>query len=170
MKILWFSGPCGYTPERQPLNIRQGYNGGGWQRSVFNELKKQTDIDLGVCFAMDGQPFKSVQNGLSYYPFPNHRKAWKDKLLDIVYYKQPERDSILWEHYKDCFRRVMDDFKPDVIHIFGSELYLGLATFVTTCPVVLHLQGLLSLYIYILPFGRITKKLSFSRLEPEKDL
>ena len=169
MRVLWFSGPCGYTPEHQPSNIHQGYNGGGWQRSVFNELKKQTDIELGVCFAMDGQPFKSVQNGVTYYPFPNHRKAWKDKLLDIVYYKQPERDSILWAHYKDCFKRVIDDFKPDVVHIFGSELYLGLATLVASCPVVLHLQGLLSLYIYIyFPSGVSRKSYLFQDWNPKK--
>ena len=169
MRVLWFSGPCGYTPEHQPSTTRQGYNGGGWQRSVFNELKKQTDIELGVCFAMDGQPFKTVQGGIAYYPFPNHQKPWKDKLLDLWHYRRPERDEILWEHYKACFKRAIDDFQPDVIHIFGSELYQGLATFVAPCPVVLHLQGLLSLSIYIyFPSGVSPQSYLFQDWSPKK--
>ena len=150
MRVLWFAGPCGYVPETEICVGRgRGYNGGGWMPSLLNEVKKQEGLEIGVCFAWGGQPFKANQNGVTYYPFPNHSKPWKDKILDLIYYKHPERDSILWPQYKEYFQRVVDDFKPDVIHIFGSELYLGLATFVAPCPVVLHVQGLLSLSIYI---------------------
>ena len=50
---------------------------------------------------------------------------------------------------------VIDDFKPDVIEIFGSEFYFSLAARVSKhIPTVLHFQGILSLYIYIfLPPG-----------------
>ncbi|MBR1401607.1 MAG: glycosyltransferase [Prevotella sp.] len=151
MKALWFSASCGYVPPSQLVSAttRGGYNGGGWMPSLLNEVKKRAEIELGVCFAMDGQPFKSVQNGVSYYPFPNHTKCYKDKILDIFKYRDVKRDEVVWQHYKDCFKKVVEDFKPDVIHLFGSELYLGLVTFVAPCPVVVHIQGLLSLYIYI---------------------
>ena len=148
MRVLWFADSCGYKPDGAVLSVNRGYNGGGWMSSLLDELKKRTDVDLAVSFAMDKQPFKSVQDRVTYYPFPNHRKSWKDKILDLVYYRQPERDHILWPHYEEHFKRVIEDFNPDVIEIFGSELYLGLAVFVTSCPVVLHVQGLLSLYIY----------------------
>ena len=151
MKVLWFASSCGYSPyssQQQGSVNKQGYNGGGWMPSLLHEMKQREGIEMGVCFAMDGQPFKEEQNGVTYYPFPNHRKPWKDKVLDIIYYRHPERDRILWSHYVDHFKQVIDDFKPDVIEIFGSELYLGLATFVAPCPVVLHIQGILSLLIY----------------------
>lgn len=158
MRVLWFSGNCGYVPSKG--SIATGYNGGGWMPSLLHEIKKQEGIEMGVCFAMDGQPFKEVQDGVSYYPFPNHKKPWKDKVLDLIYYKHSERDEILWRLYEDYFKKVIEDFKPDIVHIFGSELYLGLATFVAPCPVVLHVQGLLSLYIYIwFPSG--VSKLSY---------
>lgn len=150
MRVLWFASSCGYVPEKTGTSVRRerGYNGAAWVPSLFNEVKKQKGIEMGVCFTMEGQPFKNEQDGVIYYPVPIHRKRWRDKVFDIVYYKQPERDYILWDHYKNRFKQVIDDFKPDVIEIFGSELYLGLATFVASCPVILHLQGLLSLYIY----------------------
>ena len=147
MRVLWFAGSCGYQPVTG--TIPTGYNGGGWMPSLLNEVKKQEGIEMGVCFAMDGQPFKAMQDGVAYYPFPNHKKPWKDKILDIIYYRHPERDRILWGQYEEHFKRVIDDYKPDVIEIFGSELYLGLAVFVAPCPVLVHIQGLLSLSIYI---------------------
>ena len=76
MRVLWFSGNCGYVPSKG--SIATGYNGGGWMPSLLHEIKKQEGIEMGVCFAMDGQPFKEVQDGVSYYPFPNNKKPWKD--------------------------------------------------------------------------------------------
>jgi len=146
MRVLWFSYSASYPSFSQDGS--NGYNGGGWIPSLLDELKQQEGIELGVCFTMDGQPFKMEQDQVTYYPVPNHRKRWRDKVLDLVYYRCPERDAILWPHYEERFRHVIDDFQPDIIEIFGSEVYLGLATFVATCPVVLHVQGILSLYIY----------------------
>ena len=159
MRVLWFASSCGYQPIAG--KTLKGYNGGGWMPSLLNEVKKQEGIQIGVCFAMNGQPFKTMQNGVTYYPFPNHRKPWMDKVLDIIYYKRPERDQILWNQYEERFKQVIADFKPDIIHIFGSELYLGLATFVAPCPVVLHIQGLLSLYIYTWFPARVSKRSYF---------
>lgn len=150
MRVLWFTNtPCNYLSRNNG-----GYNGGGWLSSLESELVKQDDIELGICFCQNDQPFKVEQNGVTYYPVPRHQKQLSDKIIDIIRYKDVRRDEILWEHYKDVFKRAIDDFKPDVIQIFGSELYMGLATFVASCPVVLHIQGLLSLSIYIfLPAG-----------------
>jgi glycosyltransferase involved in cell wall biosynthesis len=167
MKVLWFAGPCGYQPATS--GVSTGYNGGGWMPSLLNEVKKLKGVELGVCFAMEGQPFKVAQDGITYYPFPNHSKPWKDKILDIIYYKHPERDRILWHQYEERFKKVIEDFKPDVIHLFGSELYLGLVSFVARCPVVLHVQGLLSLYIYIwFPSGVSKKSYLFQDWNPKR--
>lgn len=151
MRILWFTNtPCNYNSG----NGIRGYNGGGWLTSLEDELIKRDDISLGICFCQDSQPFKTEKNGVIYYPVPRHKKTTKDKILDIIHYDEPKRDEILWDHYKTAFKKAIDDFKPDVVHIFGSELFMGLATFVAPCPVVLHIQGILSLSIYIfLPAG-----------------
>lgn len=156
MRVLWFTNtPCNYLSGNNG-----GYNGGGWLSSLESELVKRNDIELGICFCQNGQPFKIEQDGVAYYPVPRHRKKFSDKIIDIIRYKDVGRDGILWEHYKDVFKRAIEDFKPDIIQIFGSELYMGLATFVAPCPVILHVQGLLSLSIYIwFPSG--VSKLSY---------
>ena len=149
MRVLWFSTNC--TKYRPVKAQGRGYNGGGWTSSLQDELVKQNDIQLGVCFCKDGEPEKVEQDGITYYPVPNHRKSKKDKILDIIHYNDLLRDEVVWEQYFKHFRRVISDFKPNVIHVFGSELYIGLSTIIAkemNIPCVLHIQGLLSLYIY----------------------
>lgn len=147
MRVLWFtSSPCGYlTPKGN-----RGYNGGGWMDSIEREIKKRSDIVLGVCFPMNGQPFKSVVDNVEYFPIKHHSKRLKDKIIDAVKFYDVKRDEIVWPQYISQLKKVIDIFKPDVIEIFGSEIYIELAALATdNIPKILHIQGLLSLYIYI---------------------
>ena len=147
MRVLWIGGSGLYVPSHASQG---GYNGGGWVASVQKEIMKCENITLGISFCQDGEPEKVIQDGVAYYPVPNHRKSRKDKIIDLWKIHDVKRDEVLWPYYEEKFKKVIDDFKPDVIHIFGSELYQGLAARVTVdIPTILHIQGLLSLYIYI---------------------
>lgn len=149
MRILWISATAGNY--RSPNVSGGGYNGGGWISSMQNELAKRDDIKLGIAFCRNGEPAKVEQDGVVYYPIPHHTKSKKDKILDLFKLNDAARDEVLWPYYEHKFKEVIEDFKPDVIHIFGSELYHGLAARVAgNIPMVLHIQGLLSLSIYIL--------------------
>lgn len=147
MRVLWFS--TNSANYKFPQAVGKGYNGGGWTSSLQKEIIKRPDIELGICFCHNGLPAKDKQDNVVYYPVPHHQKALKDKILDIIHYKDVHRDEVLWPYYIRQFKKVIDDFKPDVIEVFGSELYIGLATIAAKgLPVVLHLQGLLSLSMY----------------------
>lgn len=148
MRILWITATAGNY--QSPHSCGGGYNGGGWISSMQNELAKCDDIKLGIAFCRNGEPAKVEQDGVVYYPIPHHTKSKKDKFFDLFKLSDATRDEVLWPYYEEKFKKVIDDFKPDVIHIFGSELYQGLAARVTVdIPTILHIQGLLSLYIYI---------------------
>lgn len=122
--------------------------------ALQDEISKENDINLGICFVKDGEPSKVQKGNTIYYPIPTPRKSIKDKILDVLNPNDLTRDEVLWEHYKHHFNAAIEDFQPDIVHIFGSELYMGLAAMVTDKPCVLHIQGLLSLSIYIyLPAG-----------------
>lgn len=152
MRILWFStNQANYISDKNYSD----YNGGGWTSALQNELIKQQNITLGVCFCKNNEPAKVIQNGVIYYPVPHHKKSIKNKFLDFFYFNDVERDRLLWSYYTNSFRRIIEDFKPDVIEIFGSELYIGLAVLAAKgYPTVLHIQGILSLSIYaFLPPG-----------------
>ena len=151
MRILWISATAGNY--RSPNVSGGGYNGGGWISSMQYELAKRDDIKLGIAFCRNGEPAKVEQDGVFYYPIPHHTKSKKDKILDLFKLNDATRDEVLWPYYEQKFKEVIEEFKPDVIHIFGSELYHGLAARVAgNIPMVLHIQGLLSLSIYIYSF------------------
>lgn len=153
MRLLWITATAGNY--QSPHSCGGGYNGGGWISSMQNELAKCDDIKLGIAFCRNGEPAKVEQDGVVYYPIPHHTKSKKDKFFDLFKLNDATRDEVLWPYYEHKFKEVIEGFKPDVIHIFGSELYHGLAARVAgNIPMVLHIQGLLSLSIYIfLPPG-----------------
>lgn len=156
MRILWIASPsCNYVPVGQTGG---GYNGGGWVSAMQDELQRRDDITLGIAFCMNGQPEKVVQQGTTYYIMPDHSKRLKDKIIDFVRINDASRDEVVWPQYTERLKAIIADFKPDVVHVFGSELYQDLAPLVTgDIPTVLHVQGLLSLSIYILLPPAISK-------------
>lgn len=149
MRLLWIASPsCNYIPVGQE---DKGYNGGGWISEMQKCLALRKDIKLGITFCMENQPEKVNQNGVTYYLMPSHKKKIKDKILDFIHIDDEKRDEVVWTYYEDKLKEIIADFKPDLIHVFGSELYPSLVTRVAgNIPTVLHLQGLLSLSIYIL--------------------
>lgn len=152
MRVLWIGG---FGLKSLNDNNISGYNGGGWLASLKKEIIKCSDVTLGIAFCKEHYFQKVVQDNISYYVVPNYHKSRKDKYLDFIHIKDVTRDEIQWSHYENQLKMVIDDFKPDVIEIFGSEFYFSLAARVSKhIPTVLHFQGILSLYIYIfLPPG-----------------
>lgn len=51
-----------------------------------------------------------------------------------------------WESTKGDLLRAIDDFKPDLIHCFGSEWIFGAIVRDVSIPVVIHMLGFLSVY------------------------
>ena len=92
MRVLWIGGSGLYVPSQQG---RSGYNGGGWVASVQKELMQHDNITLGISFCKDGEPTKVVQDGVTYYPVPNHSKSKKDKIIDLWKIHDVTRDEIL---------------------------------------------------------------------------
>lgn len=146
MKILWLTNsPSNYCPEFSP----GGYNGVGWVSSAEQLITSIDGIDLAIGFVMSGQPFKVKQNYTTYYPIPNPvRKSLIERLQKLIRYafnwgiNACETKSEIY--YKDYFKKIIDDFSPDIIHVWGSESYMGLVSEVTDIPVVLHIQGIIN--------------------------
>lgn len=137
MKVLWFTA----TPSLYKSGIN-AYNGGGWISSIESEMRKCSDIELGISFIFDGQPKKVKQDGVTYYPIPQSKEKAALRLWHTFFnVLQSERDS--WPIWMRHLKEVVCDFHPDVIQVFGSEAIYGLVSLVTNIPIVLHIQGLI---------------------------
>lgn len=138
MRVLWFS----LTPSNYKKAKGLGYNGGGWIASLETEIIKNKDVSLGIAFFSGASLQKEQIGEVAYYLMPHPRKGIKSKINFFTNYDV----DIETAPYLPVFKRVVDEFKPDIIQIFGSESVLGFVRLITSVPCVLHMQGLINPY------------------------
>ena len=134
MRILWFTNtPSCYN------NDKNGYNGGGWISSLEKEIKKKKDIELAICFLYPHNRTKEKIENTTYYPIKETSKVYY-KLFGTISSIARNKDN------KDVnqYLKVIEDFKPDIINIFGSENNFGLISKYVDIPIILHIQGILT--------------------------
>jgi glycosyltransferase involved in cell wall biosynthesis len=129
MKVLWLSNI--QTPVTN-TNI-----GCSWIGSLESELSKIPDIHLGISFNSN-QPdiSKFTIRNTTYFPIKIAPAKSKFKKTFNRYAHKLESDDII-QSYLD----IIQEFKPDLIHIFGTENEYGLVIPKTTIPCIIHLQG-----------------------------
>ena len=131
MRVLWFSvTPSLFNP------FSNSHNGGGWIASLEQIVRKSDVIDLGIAFYF-GNDYNVYHNdGVKYYTLPNNNKNIIQRLV-----ASDDTDARVNRYLK-----IIDDYKPDIIHVFGSENDFGLICDKTDIPVVIHMQGSLPPY------------------------
>lgn len=131
MRILWFSvTPSLFNPHSN------GHNGGGWIASLEQIVRKNKNIELGVAFNFPDNGFKYENNSVLYYPIPAERRSHVGKLFG----NGNDENRIA------KYLRIIEDFNPDLIQIFGSENEFGAICKHTNIPVVIHMQGCIPPY------------------------
>lgn len=137
MRVLWIASSEGLfaaTSERS-------YNGGGWIAGLQTAVNLYyNDISLGLAFLTHKKlPFKVEKDNCIYYPV-NDNKSFLEKIVDRI----TPRDTK--PHYIE-YLKIIEDFKPDILHIFGVELPYSYLVGLTDIPIVVHLQGFLNPYL-----------------------
>lgn len=171
MRILWFTNNSSCYSDN---------TGGGWISSLEIELRKEEKVQLGVCFYADKE-MKVHKGDVTYYLLPRPHKKFSYTVKQIL----NSRLVASLNHEKIAIPpllRVIEDYRPDIIHVFGSEDVFGLLSYYTDIPIVLHIQGVLSscLNAFLPPFvswqnylfaskriksilGRVSEKIAWER-------
>lgn len=127
MKVLWFevTTPAAFS--------RRGEVIGGWQDSLERIVKTIPDLELVVAFVSESSSEMKKIDGVTYVPI---MARWTRKERICGRY---------WDQYVEKVlpgaKRVVDDFKPDLIHVFGMEWPFGQIAQYTDVPVVIHIMG-----------------------------
>ncbi len=93
-------------------SIREGWLTGCLNRIVENK-KDDEQIDLGICFPAEGEIASS-----------------SEKIGDVTYYGFKEdlnHPEVYDGTVENRFHVILDDFNPDIVHIFGTEFPHSLA-------------------------------------------
>lgn len=139
MKILWLAAsPCGSVRRYSKQTIA-----GGWLISLEDELKKMSDVDLSVAYVTNVDEADFVYDGVKYYPICNNTSNNKiGRVVDRV-----KSFSSIDEKLMQKTLRIIDEVKPDLIHIHGTENSFGLVQeYVRDIPILFSIQGLIAPY------------------------
>ena len=134
MKVLWLTNtPVGAS---EYLKIKQP--SGAWMNSLETYIKKNNGLNLAVCFFYDGlKKFKFDYNSVTYYPIHSKKSLFWNKIKSKLF-------NILNDSNKSALLKVIEDFKPDIIQLFGTESGLGEILNEVKIPVIVHIQGLMN--------------------------
>lgn len=129
MKLLWITNVL-FPDICNVLNIKAPVTGGWLSSSAKAILNLDQSIELAVATLYGNEFRKDLINGITYYCLP------------FNIYKQRKYCCDLEKYWK----RVANDFKPQIVHIHGTEFPHGLAYIKTMGAnnVVISIQGLIS--------------------------
>jgi glycosyltransferase involved in cell wall biosynthesis len=128
MKVLWLTN----TPSKAIKYLDKTDSSGGWISSLEDELA-ESGIQLGIAFYWQYSKTIKVENR-QYFAI---KKNLKRKLTGYFNLGSTNLfDSLV------PFIDVIKTFKPDVIHVHGTEMEFGLIQEkVTNIPIVISIQG-----------------------------
>ena len=143
MRILWITwGP--FEPFRRFIIKGRPEKSSSWTSPLFFTLSKDENIELG-----------------SIVPVINGVYQKKD-IDNIIYYSIPIKAganyNFLSKELIKEYQRVIDEFKPDLIHVHGVEVNFGLLReyIDPDIPIVCSIQGIINPYYDFLEYSVAT--------------
>lgn len=133
MRVLWFTNNS---------SCYSNNTGGGWISSLEIELLKNKNVHLGICF-YEREEKKVERDNVTYYLLPRPKKSLSYTIKQIL----DDKNEASYRHEAIALPpliKVVEDYRPDIIHVFGTENIFGLLSYYTEVPIVLHIQGILS--------------------------
>ena len=140
MRVLWIAQNGG----KYKNNKIKGT--GGWIGALQEELLKyDNNVELGIVFPVLTNESPITEGRTSYFPYK--MSTGQNKLERLIYYakKKWEKDD---ELCSEQILRVVNQFDPDIIHVWGIEFAHSAVIPNLNKPCVVHIQGLTALYVY----------------------
>jgi glycosyltransferase involved in cell wall biosynthesis len=150
IRVLWFVNTP-FPAVNKYLGKQESMGTGWWMKTTMNEMVNCKNVEIGVAWASNEiQEYDRFEEDNSvYYLLPDHplpvRKKNKlsriwSRLNGILKTFLPYRYD---QEMRDCIRSVKD-FKPDLVHVWGTENFYGLIGNMIDVPVLIKFQGLIS--------------------------
>lgn len=129
MKVLWFANT--------PCNADEYFNSelkgtGGWLKALDIEMQDQVDLHIAFYSRYNIAPFKYKKT--NYYPIFIKKTVIKKLYERLTNY-------VVFKEHVDIYLKIVEQVKPDIIHVHGTENPFGYLSNVTEIPVVISIQG-----------------------------
>lgn len=127
MRILWIVNMV--LPKlADRLGVPHGLSG-TWMYDISERLSAMPDVELGIACVFGKEFAKHKIDGTTFYCLPGGGR-------DMMFYNKS---------YEGLWKKIYEDFKPDVVNIHGTE-YTHALSFLRTYPnvkTVISLQGVI---------------------------
>lgn len=160
MRVLWLSTTPGLYDSKD-----SGYNGIGWISSVQSLIQQEDGLELALAFLTSNvEDSEKIISGTHYYPIYSKVPNVFNKLKNYYGgYRNIDDDA-----YVPQILKIISDFNPDIIQLFGMENSMATILGKTEIPIVVHLQGLLAPYdnaFFPIDFNKYSFMWPFSKRE-----
>jgi glycosyltransferase involved in cell wall biosynthesis len=135
LKVLWFTN----TPAGGAKRIKLTSHGGGWLKAL--DLSIQRHVQLHVVFNFPKPLARFKHGNTSYYPVTI--KRWRLQFL-----RNNLTSQVFDREFEDIYLDLINEIKPDIIHIHGTENPYGCIIGRTIVPVVVSIQGNATVYTH----------------------
>jgi glycosyltransferase involved in cell wall biosynthesis len=138
MRVLWFTN----TPSNAAQKLGIKVHGGGWISSLENLITANSEVSLGIVFYHEAENDQQFDIGNTRYYAIGIRNNNPVARIAGRYTGRGQDDEKI-----SSLLAAVQNFQPDVIHIFGSENGFGKIIPKTKVPVIIHIQGILTPYL-----------------------
>ncbi len=136
MKVLWLSG----TPSLAENHYKNAPLTGGWIKSLEKAMKGKVELVILFYHYENADPV--TIDGTRYIPISLYKKGAISKIKQRIFnLMESEKDIQL-------VLDVINEVKPDVIHIHGTEGPFGMIQKHTKVPCVTSIQGIIQFVLH----------------------
>lgn len=135
MKVLFLTGQ---QVNLETLISSDSYHGGGWISALQGLLEDNADIQLGI--VVTGDQTKFFKKGSTKYYAVQKKKENSFSKIRHYYGGYKNTDA---KNYDAELLKIIEQFQPDIIQLFGTENIFASIVDKTTIPIVIHIQGVL---------------------------
>jgi len=128
IKVLWFSNTSANADEYFNSELK---GTGGWLKALDQELQKHVDLHIAF-YSREDKVFQYKQ---SYY----YSLKWKLSVFNKI--KERYFGFVFDKEDLDRYLLIINEVKPDIIHIHGTENSFGCFIPYVKIPVVVSIQG-----------------------------
>lgn len=137
MKVLWFSNTPANADEYFDMELR---GTGGWLKALNFHLQNHVNLNVAFYSNRKLEPFKYQKT--KYFPIYDNSTILKKILGEFG--KQYNKDKEDLKIYLEIIKAV----NPDIIHIHGTENPFGCIINEVKVPVVVSIQGNITVYYH----------------------
>jgi glycosyltransferase involved in cell wall biosynthesis len=133
MNVLWL---VNFPFNEASISFNKGNQFfGGWIEGAFNEFINETSFKLTICFPLE------IEENLKVISKSNYTL--------IAFKKSPKKPWEIDKNYENIFKFIIQKYKPDLVHIWGTEYSHSLQffeVFNNPARTIISIQGLVSFY------------------------